>query len=154
MNWKRELVVWLVGNLAWMVTVYTATRVYYFAKRQTAEAIFTWMGTALVGAISMTTYTWLAPRITLSKGSIAYYPILALLSLGGAAIVGLLVITLVEQFDIDSLDSAKWYGHLLAPFYVSIFVVLVAMILSVPWAIVMYFIQVLHSSLSFLSASG
>lgn len=60
MNWKREFVVWAVGNLAWMLVLYAATQVWYRVKRLRVETVATATGVAIVGIGGLITSAFLA----------------------------------------------------------------------------------------------
>lgn len=48
-NWPREIVVWLLGNLVWMVVVFMTTKLYARIKKAEEENRLTLLGVGISG---------------------------------------------------------------------------------------------------------
>ncbi len=109
MNWKREFVVWAVGNLAWLLVLYAATQVWYRVKRLRVETVATVSGVAIVGICGLITSAVLAYYASKPWGPNHYAMFVAFGSFGATA-VGLLADGIIKTVGVRKTSYSESRG--------------------------------------------
>ena len=117
----KVLIVWAVGNLAWMVLVYCVTLAYSRFRKRPTSTLLSVLGTLLATASAMIAVRWWTPlMIHAPQGTFWYYVGVALLATAGPGLCGLVILVVLSACDKD-LTEMGWFNQLALPFYVSFY---------------------------------
>ena len=116
----RYIILWAVGNLAWMALVYSVSFAYDRFKKRPTNTLLNSLGTLLATASAAIAVRLRTPfMIHLPTGSFWYYVGVGLVAAFGPAVCGMFIFTIASLFDkYDPFDTG-WFNQLARPFYVS-----------------------------------